>query len=62
MVNLTVLPSTVLLTFCSDVNVSEILTSLLDSGYFVVGKAQSSSENSSVLSSPFTDAVASADI
>ena len=46
---------------CSDVYVSEILTSLSDSGCFAVGKAQSSSENSSVSSSScVTDAVASA--
>ena len=45
---------------CSDVNVSEILTSRYDSGFFAVGKVQSSS-GSSPLSSSSTDYIASAD-
>ena len=41
---------------CSDFNVSEILTSRYDSGFFSVGKFQSSSENASLLSSS-TDSI-----
>ena len=44
---------------CSDVNVSAIVTSRYDSGFFAVGKVHSSSGKSS-LSSSLTDSIASA--